>query len=507
MEIQEYQSIQTEVSNISKAYQDEIAVQKFNAHVEEKLKNFNPTIMMYGVYNAGKSSLINAIFGKEELARTGDTPETAEVKPYTYKGYTIYDTPGINAPIEHQKVTDEHLQKSELIIFVLSNSGSFEERYIYEKLGELIKTKKPILIAMNNKSGIDMDSEDAVNEINKINQHLSAICDEMNIIKAEEQVSIAFVDAKTALEGKLENEPELIEESKITLFEKQIEKLLASAGRGEVENALNLYITSYIDNTLSIIDSKIDNPEMRKIQELITYLEKLKQRTYIELKDIAMQSITIVTANLLELMLSKDEQAIEVMIEKTTQEIGDKINQKIQEVQQEIQTKVNDFNEEFSTMTLQAPDIALNSNDTVETNISTGNSITGTAVAAVGTGISKAIPPTLVVPTPIGPIPVKPVVAVVSILIGAFLGSSEAQAKAEAQLDAKRAQHMAAKNKTDEFGIAFQEQVLSYVAENVNNTFTNLIQKYIAFSNQLETENKQLIEDKRKLQQILDQLK
>jgi len=91
-ELDRYRSIQTELISISRAYQDENTVEKINSHIDHKLNHFKPTIMLYGVYNAGKSTLLNAIFGQDEMAITGDAPETSEVKPYSYNGYTIYDT-------------------------------------------------------------------------------------------------------------------------------------------------------------------------------------------------------------------------------------------------------------------------------------------------------------------------------------------------------------------------------------------------------------------------------
>ncbi len=115
----------------------------FREHIEHKLKFFEPTLMIYGTYNSGKSTLLNALFGIEEMAKTGDSPETDRVHEYNYNGYTIYDTPGINAPIEHEEVTNKHLKKCEVILFVLSNDGSFEEEYIYKKVIEIVKHNKP----------------------------------------------------------------------------------------------------------------------------------------------------------------------------------------------------------------------------------------------------------------------------------------------------------------------------------------------------------------------------
>jgi len=121
---EQYEDIKREVVKYSKEYQSTENTKEFTAHIEEKLNNFKPTIMVYGTYNAGKSTLINALFGQEELAKTGDAPETSTVSEYEYNGYTIYDTPGINAPQEHEKVTTEHLKKCELVLFVLSNDCS-----------------------------------------------------------------------------------------------------------------------------------------------------------------------------------------------------------------------------------------------------------------------------------------------------------------------------------------------------------------------------------------------
>jgi len=505
-ELEQYKRIKIDIVNVSKAYQDGTKVEKFSSHIEHKLNHFKPTIMLYGVYNAGKSTLLNAIFGKDEMAITGDAPETAEVRPYNYNGYTIYDTPGINAPIEHQKVTDEHLSKSELIIFVLSNHGSFEERYIYEKIGDLIKAKKPVLIALNNKSGIDMSSIEAQQEIAKVNQHLSTVCDSMGIEKAEEKVSIAFVDAKTALEGKLEKEQELIDESNIEYFEKTMDALLGKSGKEEVSNALNLYIAEYINDTLSVIDSRIDNPEIRKTQELITYLEKFKQRTLVNLKNIAMQTVALATARFLELLLAKDQKSIEEMLKVLIDDMYQKIRQEMKQVQTELEARVDKYRIEFEELLLDAPNINIDLEKMPKAQHIGTEGGNGAVVASAGTIIASAIPPTLIVPTPLGPIPVKPLVMLASVLFGAFSGSSEARIHAEAKLEAKRAQHLSAKNQSDVFGMDFKVQLLQNIHDNLDANFDPLIQNFIGFSNKICNENDLLIKDKEKLQTLLSEL-
>lgn len=502
---EKYITLKENITLVSKDYVTSDEINKFSEHIDIKVSNFNPTIMVYGVYNAGKSTLLNALFGINEMAKTNDVPETCEVKDYNYKGYTIYDTPGINAPIEHQKVTEEHLKKCELILFVLSNDASFEESYIYERIGEIIKSKKPILIVLNNKSGIDMNSTNAQAEIIKINQHLSTICDENKIEKAETKVDISFVDAKTALEGKIEQEKELIDESKILLLEQKIDRLMGSAGINEVENGLNIFISDYINKTLKIIDSKIENPEMKKTQEMITYLEKLKQQLKLELKQIATDSVAIATKNLFELMLNRNEKDISTLIEKTTYEIAEKINQRIRQIQDELKLKINQFEVELKEISLKNPnfniDLNLENSSTVSTNSSDA---TKGAIVAVGSVAVNFIPPVI----PVGPVPIpaRALAQIALALYTAFSGSDGARAKAQAQLDEKRQMQLSAKNQSDEFSLKYNNQLNTDINNKIEEVFSGLLSGFIDLSNKLDNQNKELLKNKRELQFILNNL-
>ncbi|MBD5167113.1 MAG: hypothetical protein HDT12_04975, partial [Helicobacter sp.] len=98
-------------------YKDIEQLRKACTDVDQKLQDCRPTMMLYGIYNTGKSTLLNAIFG-EELAGVSDKPETSKIARYDFKGNIIYDTPGLNAPIEHEKVTMEHYKTCDMILFV-----------------------------------------------------------------------------------------------------------------------------------------------------------------------------------------------------------------------------------------------------------------------------------------------------------------------------------------------------------------------------------------------------
>ena len=170
-----YVAIRDNTIEYSKELVEVEEIESFGQHIDAKLLDFSPSLMIYGTYNAGKSTLLNALFGQDEMAKTGDTPETKDVKPYKYNGYTIYDTPGLNAKGEDDMTTSEHLDKSEVVLFVMSNNGSLEEDYVYTKIVEVIKAKKPIIIVLNNKTGIDINSVEAQESIMKIEENLRKI--------------------------------------------------------------------------------------------------------------------------------------------------------------------------------------------------------------------------------------------------------------------------------------------------------------------------------------------
>ena len=79
---------------------DKANADKVHQILTDTEKGHSPTIMFYGLYNAGKSTLINALC-QEYVAKTGDVPTTAAIQPVPWEGYSLVDTPGINAKDAH----------------------------------------------------------------------------------------------------------------------------------------------------------------------------------------------------------------------------------------------------------------------------------------------------------------------------------------------------------------------------------------------------------------------
>lgn len=119
--------------------------------LQTRLDDLNPKIMVYGIYNAGKSTLLNALIG-EAKAPMNDIPTTKRVVPYAWHEYTIFDTPGINAPEKDEELSKAQLEQSDVIIFVMDTEGTFSLAKNYRELADIIRQGKHLLIVLNNKS-------------------------------------------------------------------------------------------------------------------------------------------------------------------------------------------------------------------------------------------------------------------------------------------------------------------------------------------------------------------
>lgn len=91
---------------------DDVSNDIIKDNIDEKVKQLTniekPKIMMCGIYDAGKSTLINALLKRDE-ATISDRPETYRIDEYDNGSYILIDSPGVDAPIEHEKITNDYL--------------------------------------------------------------------------------------------------------------------------------------------------------------------------------------------------------------------------------------------------------------------------------------------------------------------------------------------------------------------------------------------------------------
>lgn len=117
-----------------------------------------PVIMFYGMYNAGKSTLSNALCQKY-VAKVGDVPTTASVQQVPWDGYTLIDTPGINANGQHTRIATGEIDRTDVVLFVVDNSDGFELEIAAQAVVEIMHRGKAVAIVINQKH-VD-ENEDA----------------------------------------------------------------------------------------------------------------------------------------------------------------------------------------------------------------------------------------------------------------------------------------------------------------------------------------------------------
>lgn len=215
-DLKNYQEILQEksaqVKNFFEKYPEDSAAiaPKFFEIYEKKIRNTEPEIMFYGIYNAGKSSILNEFMGADK-AEVNDKPTTDKVIYYDWNGYKIADTPGIFAPIKHEEITQEHLKKADIVIFVMSTTGSNENAENYKRMKEIADAGKKIIIVLNDKGGY---MSNAV-QMQEIKRKVAVNMQSVGIENVDEKYCIVEVDALIARKGRLKNNPKFLAASRI----------------------------------------------------------------------------------------------------------------------------------------------------------------------------------------------------------------------------------------------------------------------------------------------------
>jgi GTP-binding protein EngB required for normal cell division len=212
---------------------------KVQTSVIDLLNVDKPKVMVYGIYNSGKSTLINSLC-REEVAEIADRPMTDRIAEYDRGDYYLIDSPGVDAPIEHERVTDEYLDKCHIILFVISSKGLFEDKANYVKLASLIEKEIPFVIVLNDrgyhvqkewskeeKEKAKIRHEIELNTIqNKIIKNLVSVSGNQNIA---DKYEVVILNAKKAWNGVLKNKPQLYESSNVGFLDKRITQLFGSS--------------------------------------------------------------------------------------------------------------------------------------------------------------------------------------------------------------------------------------------------------------------------------------
>lgn len=215
--------------SFSKSFKTSVEEQ-VNKKVLGLLQEQKPKVLVYGIYNAGKSTLVNVLCGKE-VAEVGDRPTTAKTQPYDAGKYILMDTPGIDAPIKHEMEADENMNNCHVILFVVSSKGGFESRKNYERMVEMIQRGLPFYIILNDRGSATTDEQEHQRELESIQQKIIT-----NLIQVsgddhiDEKYEVITLNTKRAWTGIQKGKQILVEKSGIRALQLRLENLLRENG-------------------------------------------------------------------------------------------------------------------------------------------------------------------------------------------------------------------------------------------------------------------------------------
>jgi GTP-binding protein EngB required for normal cell division len=291
-------------------------------NISQKLANLQPSIMLYGIYNAGKSTLLNALLGQNK-ADVSDHPETSAITEYAWQSYRIFDTPGVDAPIEHQQITEQHLQHVEVVLFVMSTNGAFDESDIYRRLAAVLKNGQRLIIILNDKIGTSEANKHAI--LQRVSQHLSQQLADQPLLLQD--VSVIALNAKTALKGRLENKTLLIEKSNIGQLETSIHQKMAQTSLQDSLKTLAQLCLTPLDALIAAITHELANSQEQALIQQLNAMGLLKQNLEIEIERAIGHQMPLLEDELRHVLYEGDDNAesLQHTVSQVTEQHGEAV--------------------------------------------------------------------------------------------------------------------------------------------------------------------------------------
>ena len=224
----------------------QVDIDRLDEQITERSGAAMPRVLVFGAYNAGKSTLVNAFVGAE-VARVADHPETARVTSYPWRGFMLDDTPGIDAPVEHEQVTRSHLETADVVLFVIASDGTLEEQRTLDEIVTLAGSRVPLRIIINNKSGFRPDSAEFLGQRDRLAAKLHRTAANLEMAEIERRAPIRLVNADSALRGRIQGKQALFASSGLLDLEDDIAQLCAATDKADMARTLCRLIARHID--------------------------------------------------------------------------------------------------------------------------------------------------------------------------------------------------------------------------------------------------------------------
>lgn len=429
--------------------------QEVKENVFSLLDISKPRIMVYGIYNSGKSTLINAML-REERAQMASRPLTDTVSDYDNGNYILMDAPGVDAPIAHEEVTNAHLNQCHIILFVMSSRGGFESRENYSRLVELIGKNTPFIIVLNERSaGVNsnMTSEEKEKVLFEQAQNIASAKEKIieNLVKISgnksiiQKYDVVTLDAYKALVGIQKGKPELFDRSNVSLLEQRIDHILHSE---EVIKKLFIQPVNNLKDMMRRAEQNIfakythdETGNYEKISELIQQKkEAVFAQLQMEISELLVGAKPILSNNVRQ----GNQEGLKVAIEEIESDFNLRYLEEMKSFSSYIERKfVAIYSENLKVASVQVTSPDLNfeqEDDALSESSDTESSDVVDDITTIASGAALALP-TIAIRTPLpAPIKIPAVVVAAGIqIIGKLLSHGMREQEQQRRIEAENA--------------------------------------------------------------------
>ena len=155
-------------------------------------------VVFAGQYSAGKSSILKAMTGREDI-ETGGGITTQQVQELDWNGIRVADTPGVHTELrpDHDETTYEAISRADLLVFVVTNE-LFDSHMAehFRKLAIGREKAHEMLLVVNKMQRCSEGNTPEAQEV--IRQDLRSVLAPFT----PEQLRLSFVDAEAALDAR-----------------------------------------------------------------------------------------------------------------------------------------------------------------------------------------------------------------------------------------------------------------------------------------------------------------
>ncbi|MDE0025277.1 MAG: GTPase domain-containing protein [Spirochaetaceae bacterium] len=162
-------------------------------------------VVLAGQYSAGKSTILNALTGREEIAIGADIT-TKKSHEYDWNGISVIDTPGVYTEVrpDHDRLTYRAISEADLLVFVVTNE-LFDAHIAkhFRKLAVERGKAHEMMLAVNKMQRCAGGNTAAAQSV--IREDLRRVLDPFT----PEELRTSFIDAETVLVAQREPNGEM----------------------------------------------------------------------------------------------------------------------------------------------------------------------------------------------------------------------------------------------------------------------------------------------------------